>query len=329
MRVEHDIEPVDLTKLAKLLINYGGLADIKIIQELLFAASLLKDPSATLMISKIALKHNRAMPLAYLQHLKQMVAENNYAALYVQGQIYEAGKQDSLALEMYMKSLSSASEGYQGAEAFDIPLGEVWTGIYRLKSRKDKEGAHIAIKRAALEYDEPSAYYLLAKEFTSKSSSEYENYMLKAAASGEMRAADALGIFYLEQFQGIQLCSSKESLNNLVEKLAGESKDSGNASQAPLRALTKMKNYLELAREWFNVGAEAKIPSSQVHLAVILRHEGKSGEGLEWLERARDSKSWANTISWFEKRWESDSVDFAQINIENLRLRQDGADQGV
>lgn len=333
MPIEHSIQPVDLTKLAKVLMNFWASADTKIIRNLLSAASELQDPSSTLIILKTALIYGSKMPLARLQHMKQMVSGKNYAALYVQGQIYEAEKNDSLALKMYMESLSSAAEGYPGAEAFDITLGEVWLGIYRSKSRKnDNEGAHTAIKRAALEYDEPYAYYVLARDYTPQTSKEYEIYMLKAAASGEMRAADALGNHYLEQSQGIQLYFSKESLDNLVKKLAGEAreaKDSGTASQRSPSAANKSRSGLNSAREWFNLGAEAEIASSQVHLAVILRNEGKSGEGFNWLEKARTKKGWPNTITWLEKHWKSDNVDFLQVNIENLRLLLDGTGQKI
>lgn len=329
MHAEHSIQPLDLTELTKFLINYGGPVCFQVAYNLLVVASQLKEPSGTLLLRKLALKYDRMFPLASLQHFKQMISENNYAAIYVQGQLYEAGKQNSLALDMYAKCLTSASEGYPGAEGFDVTLGEVWTGIFRLKIREGKEGAHAAIKRAALEYDEPSAYYLLAKEYTPQSSSEYEKYMLKAAASGKTRAADALGVYYFKQFQGNQSFSSKKCLNKSIQELAEVSEDFGNVSQVLPGALNKDSKGPELAKEWFNVGAKAKIPSSQVHLAVILRHEGKLREGLDWLERATGSKSWANTISWLKEIWESESIDFMQINLEKLRLRKDGSEQGV
>lgn len=324
---------MDLTKLAKVLMNTGSSAYTKIVGKLFSAASELQDPSGTLITRKIALKYGRPVPWACLQHLKQMVTEKNYAALYVQGQICEAEKQDSLALKMYTESLSSAAEGYPGAEAYDITLGEVWLGIYRLKcKRMDSEGAHMAIKRAALEYDEPFAYYVLARDYTPQTTNEYQNYMLKAAASGEMSAADALGSFYLGQSQGTQSYFSKESLKKLIEKLAREAreaKDLGTASQRPRSSFDNTHHGLESAREWFNLGAEAKISSSQLHLAVILRYEGKSGEGLNWLEKARANKGWSNTITWLVNHWKSDNVDFLRINMGNLRLLLDGAGQKI
>ena len=334
MPVEHGIQPVDLTKLAKVLMITKDSAYAKIIRELLSAASELQDSSGTLAIFKLALVHHNSVPLACRQHLKQMVHAKNYAGLYMQGQIYEAEKQDSLALKMYMETLSSAAEGYPGAEAFDITLGEVWLKIYRLKSKKkDYDGAHMAIKRAALEYDEPYAYYVLARDYIPQTSNEYENYMLKAAASGEISAADALGNRYLEQSQGIQSYSSKESLDNLVKKLAAgearEPKDPSTASQRPRSASTKSRYGLKLAKEWFNIGAEANVASSQVHLAIILRYEGKSGEGFDWLGKARAKKGWPNTITWLEKQWKSDNIDFLQINIENLRQLLDGTGQKI
>lgn len=261
MDPEHGVDPLDLTRLAKLLINIKDPSYIKINRDLLLAASKLKDPSGTLLLSKISLKEGRAMPSACLQHFKEMISENNYAALFVQGQIYEAGKQYSLALEMYMKSLNSTSEGQRGAEAFDITLGEVWISVYRLLFRKDKEGAHTAIKKAALEYDEPSAYYLLAKEFTPQTSSDYEKYMLKAAASGEIRAVAALGKYYLQQSQRKQSLAFNKSLHNPVMSSSQENEDSAEAQEASSRGSTEAREASALAREWLNISAEANIPS--------------------------------------------------------------------
>lgn len=325
MPIERGIQPVGLTKLAKVLMNSPGSVDKKIVGELFSAAMELKDPSGTLIIRETALKYGRPIPLACAQHMKRMVTKKNYAALYVQGQIYEAEKQDSLAIKMYTESLSSAAKGYPGAEAFDITIGEVWTGIYRLKSQqKDEEGAHLAIQRAAFECDEPSAYYILARDFAPQGSDEYIDYMLQAASSGEPRAADALGSHFLEKYQGIHPYSSKESLDGLVKKLAGEEANSGKARLLPQAQLARRRRKLELAREWYRIAGEADITSSQVHLAVILRYEGRLAQGLRSLVRAREKQGWPNTIAWLEKHWESDSVDYLQINIENLRLLLDG-----
>ncbi len=293
--------------------------------DLLHTASRLKDPSGTMIIYEMALKAGtyRDIPSAYREHLQQMMSKNNYAAMYLQGKIYEAEKQNSLALGMYLKSLKSASEGYAGAEAFEITLGEFWTSIYRSKAQNDPEGALTAIKRAALEYDEPSAYYLLAKEYTPEYSKEYEQYMLKAAASGKMGAADALGKYYFKQFQGNLSSASEKHVNDKVGDPVEKSEDSSNIPEASPEPWPQTGKVPELAREWFNVGAEANIPSSQIYLAVILRQEGKLREGLDWLEKASGSNSWAKTVSWLQKFWESDAVDFMRINLESLRLRLD------
>lgn len=292
------------------------------------AASQLKDPAATFLLCEGALRyHGGVVPVAQRQHLKEMVSEHkNCAAMYMQGQIYEAEKRDSVALEMYLRSLDNAGDGYDGSKDFKITLGNVWMGIYRVKKRgKDKEGARVAIRKAALEYDDPTAYFLLAKEFTPESSSEYEEYMTKAAASGEMEAVDALGIYYFKQAQ--ETGSSSSSTASPVDQARNLVGDTGTVSPASEGAASAEKRKgQDLAREWFMVGAEANIPSSQVHLAVILRHEGKLSEGLDWLNKASEAKSWTKTVTWFKGFWESNTVDFMQLDMENLRLSQDGAD---
>lgn len=319
---EHGIQPVDLTKLAKVL-NIGPQFT-RLSRDLFTAASELKDPSATLLISRTALQHGRPMPRTVLQHLEDMVKEKNHAAMYWQGQLHEAENQDSLALQMYMEAISSAAEGSKGAEAFQIRLGEAWTGVYRMKIERDKEGAHAAIKKAAFEYDEPFAYYFLAKDFTPRTSEEYVTYMQKAAMSGKGKAADALGQHYLEQYQGTQLYSSEKSLNDLIDKLeqeasARKSPSSSTASETPPKAPNKDQAALAMAREWFQLGAEAlRIHSSMIYFALILRHQGQADQGLKKLQTFTCRGNMLEVFAFFEKHWNSNSVDLLQIDVEAL-----------
>lgn len=215
----------------------------------------------------------------------------------LQGLIYEGEGKESRALEMFERSLITLDDPASEIEDTDFTYGDAWRGIYRMKFKSDQEGAKAAIEKAALEHDDPEAYYLLAKHFVPKNSQKYELYMLKAAASGEAEAADALGLFYFKQSQG-----------------------GGTNEGKPLSPDIASKKRI-LAREWFNVGAEHNNPSSQVHLAILLRETGKSDLGLDWLRKASLSREWAQAVAWLMREWESETVNFMQLDMNKLPTR--------
>lgn len=290
------------------------------------AASQLNDASATLILADTSIKSKKLnMPSVSRQHLDRMVSQKHPVALFLQGRIYQEQGKISNALQMYEECTKISSKNYSGSEAVKINLSEAWRGISSMKLQQDKQGAEFALKKSALDYDDPTSYYLLARTFTPRSAKEYETYMLKAAASGETRATDALGIYYFKQSQGcMSLPSTKDSIEHtrsLIERPAHDILiTQGSEKVAPATVSEKRK----LAEDWFRIGAETNFESSQVHLAILLREAGKLSEGMDWLEKASASSTWANTVAWIRKMWDLKEIDFMRIDMEKLYKREDG-----
>ena len=271
-------------------------------QRLLFAASKLGDSTATYLLIKEAIRLGRlgSSSLAGPRRRLQILAdEGNLAAIYLAGQIYESEGKLSHALKLYESATSSNKNAPHGEKAPNTTLSDIWKAISRLKAKAgDDVGAQEAIRTCALRYDDPMAYYELAKAYTPPLSEDYEIYMLKAAASGEPKAAHELGVLYYRQSQG----SSSASLDS-----TSNAKDSGSktpniqstTSLAPKMASEKATQ----ARGWFAIGAESGIPISQIYLAVLLRAEGKSDEGSGWLDKASSAIQWTAAMSWLQNIW--------------------------
>ena len=225
---------------------------------------------------------------------------------------------------MYEECTKIPSKNYSGSEAVKINLSEAWRGISSMKLKQDKQGAEFALKKSALDYDDPTSYYLLARTFTPRSAKEYETYMLKAAASGETRATDALGIYYFKQSQGCMSLSTKNSIEHtrsLIERPSHDILITQGLEKVPPATVSEKR---KLAEDWFQIGAEINFESSQVHLAILLREAGKLSEGIDWLEKASASSTWANTVAWFRKMWDLKEIDFMRIDVEKLHRREDG-----
>ena len=264
-------------------------------QKLLFAASKLGDSTATFLLIKEAVRSDKlASPnlAGPRRHLKTLADDYNLTAMYLAGQIHELEGKFSHALKIYEQATTSQGKASYEEKASDSTLGDIWKAVSRLRAKAgDKTGAQEAIRRCALQYDDPMAYYELAKVYTLPLTEDFENYMLKAAASGEPRAAHELGVLYYKQSQRTSL---------------GNPNDRSTVPTLSNRASVKSI----LARDWLTIGAESDMPISQVYLAVLLRAAGKPEEGLEWLGRASNSTQWTTAISWLRSRWDQrDSID--------------------
>ena len=167
---------------------------------------------------------------------------------------------------------------------------------------------------AAVEYDDPKAYYHLARSFVQSYGMMYEEYMLKAAASGNINAAHELGLYYFRQSKG----SVMTGLNK-----GGTRKP--HASLEPLPAVVdKMR---ELAQQWFAVAADAGVVSSMVHIAVLVRGPDFAVYGQDWLDRAQAAdtqREWSNTIKMLGRQKYDPSLDFRGEDIEAMQAKLDG-----
>ena len=282
-------------------------------QKLLFAASKLGDSTATFLLIKEAIRFGRlgnSNLISSRRHLQTLADEGNVTAMYLAGQIHELEGKLSHALKLYESVTSSLVDAPYGDKAYDNTLSDIWKAVSRLKAKAgDKSGAQDAIRTCALQYDDPVAYYELAKAYTSPQSNDYENYMLKAAASGEPKAAHELGVLYLKQFQGNAFVSP-DTTSNANDRRLKEPMIQCTISAPPTIAPKMASAKTIQAREWFAIAAESDIPISQVYFAILLRAEGKPGEGLEWLDRASSVLKWTAAMSSLRSMWDwKDPID--------------------
>ena len=266
------------------------------------------DSAATFLLIKEAIRFGRLRSPNLIdpqRHLRTLADGGNLTAMYLAGQVYESEGDFSQALKVYKMATTSLGDAPNGENASDNSLGDTWKAISRLKANAgDCVGAEEAIRTSALQYDDPFAYYMLAKAYIPPSSEDYETYMLKAAASGEPKAAHELGILYYKQSQGSVLSTPDRMLNGHANSPTEPGCQDVSKSHTATLVIPKMASEKGTqAREWFAIGAESDVAISQLYLAVLLRAAGKHVEGLAWLERASSSKQWLTTISWLRGMW--------------------------
>lgn len=310
-----------MTSIALILLHTRNVKFFPIAQGLLSGASVLRDPSATCILVNTGIKTEKLLKLSEpRKHLNYLVSQKCPTALFLQGQIFEKVGRNSDALEMYKKSVDPSNIHYDPAESINFTIGDAWRGIYRMEINNEIARAESALRKAAITYDDPLAYYHLAVGFTPKSVNEYPLYLLKAASSGNPEAADLLGTYYFKQSQGCKSLSSNESLMEATTNSENILITRGSDPVPPEMAAEKQN----LAEEWFKIGAESNIESSQVHLAILSLKAGNLIQGLSWFEKVSISKKWVKTATWFRRQCESGKVDFMLLDVERLHNREDG-----
>ncbi|KAL8952172.1 MAG: hypothetical protein Q9222_001899 [Ikaeria aurantiellina] len=268
--------------------------------------------------------------LAARMWVQQRAAAGEFMPIIAEGKILEHEGKPLEALHLYQKgtdkhiahlkgrSLASWMAEYHGEH------GDVCKALARLRAKLgDHIGAEEAIKEAALLYDDPAAFYILAIEFTAPDSKEYETYLLKAASSDEPKAAHELGLLYFNQTrQGTSLwtpntgkpISARKSKDHTLESLPVNPREQQLSPE-------DISNKRADALEWFSIGAESGITASQIYFAILLREADRAEEGLEWLCAAATSDNaadWAEAIEYLKKNWRLSDLDLALLDIDSL-----------
>ena len=321
------MKPNILTALARILTHTGHKETTA--RDLLLASARLGDDEATLLVIKEAIKlRNLTTPtmvaMIYQQRFRPMVQRKHPAAVYLQGQKNESEGQHGHALKLYESVVTANAESFDTIG--DISGVDIWKALGKLRAKNgDRKGAEAAIRVAALQYDDPAALFQLAKTFTSPSLAEYESFMLKAAASGEAKAAHELGLLYLKQSQG-----KIPVVDRVHSSEPNESNASGHVQSPRERykeGLAAGKQKRLEAREWFHIGAESGIIGSQVYLALLLRESGKHEDGRQWLLSAgkredvdsKEKEAWAKVIEYFVTRWDDSDNNLESIDVDKMR----------
>ncbi|KAL8807867.1 MAG: hypothetical protein Q9200_004507 [Gallowayella weberi] len=331
--IEYRIDATVLGFLGRILLNYNDAKYRTVAVNLMICAvdggcllsaeRLINDAILTGVLNGPGVAAARKL----IQEIIQRRADAPYTpGIYVEGMMLEHEGNPLKALQLYQTWSDKRTESVKESPSRSVwtpEAGDVCKALAKLRAKLgDLKGAEKAIRDAALLYDDPSAYYHLAIEFTVPNSPEFERYLLKAASSDEPKASHELGIFYFNRSRhGIPL-DTPDLRKSVTQK--NPSNDirtiSTPSTRQPSQAVI-LEQRAE-AMEWFNIAAESGTTASQVYLALLLRETGRAAEGLEWLQsatRSADAEDWAEAVDYFKRMWRLSSPDPMRMDIESLR----------
>lgn len=289
--------------------------------DMLMAAAELNDEEAVFLVMEEAMRRDGIRTLVvdkiYKGPFKRMLGEGHPRAHIQQAQLYEHRGHRAEALRVYEKLVSNPAKELE--TQYNAEFGDAWFALGRLRLlvANNRRGARAAIEKAALQHDNLKAYYELGINYTKQTDPEREHYLLKAAASGETKAAHELGTLYFSQSQGIiPIPDIPSSKRRTVEDKASESK---HMKPVDASVASKRRN---LARQWFAVGAESDNTGSQVYMAILHHKLGELAEGRRWLEAALKSKGfsdWTTAAKVLAANWTLPNADFTKMDVRKLR----------
>lgn len=231
----------------------------------MLSASALGDESATIDLVSSGIRSGKMSDYALpLKRLGAMAEEGKPQAMRLLGRLAASQGNDAEALEWFRKATQeSAQMDFEDAGEALVTEGQ----ILQKSNRRDAEAA---FRKAALEFDNPSAYLHLAL-LQKEDSPEREIYLLKAASSGVIEAAYQLG------------CAEVSKA-----KATGDNPPPSHG----------------MAREWFQIAAADGHGPSMLSLAQISKDIGESHEGLQWLEKAKKVKGVREQALKMEEGWQ-------------------------
>ena len=267
--LEHNITPRTLILLALILTRCKEEPRRFLGADLLFSASAIGEPTATIYLVNHGFKKkylDSSQYIAPLAHLRTLAAppHSNIEAMVLLGKIYESQKEEDKALQLYRHAASTPPSTQVEVDT-QLPLpGEgvasalVHQGLI-LERQGNSSGASAAFRQAALEHDDPTGYYHLGRLQTPCSATQ-ETYFLKAASSGIAAASISLGQLYLAR-----------------------------AMLVPAEHKDQKAKQEKLAKEWLFLAATAGEGQSMLRLADIFIEENKIKSARKWLEMAEKS----------------------------------------
>lgn len=267
--IEHNISSSTMALLAGILKRCPSGGQKALAKSVMLAASRLGEKSATFDIIAEALRigtlYEYRAPLERLGVLAKN--DNDPQAMTLLGKVLMAERREKEALDWFRRATQPPTGGldFDGSGEALVSKGRI------LLQRNDEKGAKSAFEKAALELDDPSAYFYLA-QLQEPGSSNQQVYLLKAASSGVMEAWHNLGALELEKL-------------NRQERRPSSLDDYG------------------LAREWFQVAAAEGFGLSMINMAVICKAVGQIDEALKWLEKAEGAEGVRNEAIAIKRQW--------------------------
>ncbi len=249
-----------------------------------------------------------------LQHLSTLAkVDKNTSAMILLARVLEGQGKVEKALQYYEEVAKTGRTTYKGLEDVDGNVAEAWFSLGRLRAqRQDTAGAEIAYKKAALEHDDPKAFFYLAR-LCNPSSDDYFLYNSKAASSGIPEAAHNLGIFYLQQSNLDRPATSfLETRFDDGRNASPVQADAQQPRQEPsIDSAKRPTEKRAMALEWFAVAAHAGFVPSQVNLALLLRAQGSFKEGMAWLTTAGGHPDFGAEVERLKASWWTEDVNLS------------------
>ena len=270
---DQGIKPATLALLGQILRRCKGEGQRHLARKLMLSASELGEKTATFALVSSAIRvgpmDSNTVPV---QRCKQLaVQENDPQAMLLLGKVCLAEGKESEANTWFERAVQSPQGvGFEGSAEALVHVGRI-----RLL-RRDETGAVAAFRRAALELDDPSAYFYLS-QMEESGSSQQEVYLLKAASGGVVEASHNLGSIELAK----------------IEKQGPKPKS--------------VQDY-GMAREWFQVAAADGFGPSMLNMASICKLGGQLEAGLKWLERAEQVPDVSEHAKSIKSQWGSPNI---------------------
>jgi TPR repeat protein len=237
----------------------------------MLSASNLGQKTATFALIKSALNTSSLQDYQNPLYRLGLLAKNeDPQAMAILGKVLLTQSKENEALEWFCKatSLPTGNLDFEDAGEALVNMGRI------LLKQGDRGGAKAAFSKAALELDDPSAYFYLSQLLPQNSSSQ-EEYLLKSATSGITEACHNLGALELSK--------------------AEKQRDSTKTSEQKL-------DY-KMAIEWFTIAAHDGFGLSMLNLAMIYKLLGDEKVGRGWLEAAKDIPEVFEDAQALEKSW--------------------------
>lgn len=246
----------------------------------MLSASALGDESATMDLVSSGMRSGKMNDFVLpLKRLGVMANEGKPPAMRLLGRVAASQGKETEALEWFRKAAEISSEqDFEGA-------GEALVSEGQILRRSNRREAEAAFRKAAVKFDNPSAYWHLA-QLEDEGSSTREIYLMKAATSGIVEAAYQLGTAALSK-----------------------AKASGGNSSPPSHGM---------AREWFQIAATDGHGPSMLALAQVCKASGEVDQGLEWLGKAKKLDGVREEALRIEEGWEASDGVSVDSRLEKL-----------
>lgn len=212
-------------------------------------------------------------------------------------------------------------------DTFPETLPQPWEVYEWLKRRTgDDEAADAAVRRAAVEFQDPKALVVHAGRLMERGDLEmYEECLCKAATAAHPDACRKLANFYFLIIIGRYPRRGEKDTVQQQQQQQQEHQEQ-TASSTVLSWLSCFYNrslplddYYKLAREWYELACAHGNSDAALTFALLLREEGNVELGRHYLDMAAMKPGLASSLRGYRVNWENldvpMKVDFEKLDV--------------